>query len=57
MTIRENIGRIIFWYESNGMIVDATGRGKFLGSGKNKLVSREDRLDVGMHKGCLNGLN
>jgi hypothetical protein len=57
MMIRENIGRKTSQYERNGMIMDAMGRGKFLGSGKNNLVSGEDRLEVGMHRGCLNGLN
>jgi hypothetical protein len=39
------------------MIMDTTRRGKFLGSGKNNLVSGEDRLEVAMHRGCLNGLD
>jgi hypothetical protein len=57
MMIRVNIGRKISWYERNGMIMDAMGRGKSMGSGKNNLVSGEYRLEVGMHRGCLNGLN
>ena len=57
MMIRENNGRKIAWYERDGMIMDPTGRGKFFGSGKNNLVAREDRLEVRMHKRCLNFLD
>ena len=39
------------------MIMNTTGRGKSLGSGNNNLVFGEDRLEVRMHKGCLNFLN
>jgi hypothetical protein len=56
-TIRENIGRKTSRYERNGTIMDATGRGKSMGSGKNNLVSGESRLEVEMHRGCLNDLN
>jgi hypothetical protein len=38
MTIRENIGRNTTWDKRNGMIMNTTGRGKSLGSGKNNLV-------------------
>jgi hypothetical protein len=39
------------------MIMSTTGMGKSMGSGKNDLVFREDRLEVRMHRGCLNCLN
>jgi hypothetical protein len=39
------------------MIMNTMGRGKSMGSGKNSLVFGEDRLEVRMHKGCLNCLN
>jgi hypothetical protein len=39
------------------MIMNIVGRGKSMGSGKNSLVFGEDRLEVRMHKGCLNCLN
>jgi hypothetical protein len=57
MTIRSNIGRKIARDERGGMIMDSTGRGKFLGGGKNNMVAGEDRLEVGMHRRCLNGMN
>jgi hypothetical protein len=57
MMIRVNIGRKTSQYERNGMIMDTTRRGKFLGSGKNKLMEGKDILEVGMHRGCLNILN
>jgi hypothetical protein len=41
----------------NGMIMNTTGSGKSMGSGKNNLVFGEDRLKVRMHRGCLNCLN
>ena len=39
------------------MIMNTIGRGKSLGSGKNKLVFGYHRLEVRMHGGCLNFLN
>jgi hypothetical protein len=39
------------------MIMESMGRGKFFGGGKNNLVAGEDRLEVGMHKRCLNNMN
>jgi hypothetical protein len=57
MTIRVNIGRKTTWYERDGMVMDSMGRGNFIGNGKNKLVVGEDRLEVGMHKRCLNNMN
>lgn len=57
MTIRANIGKKTSWCERNGMIMDATGMGKFLGSGENNLVYGEDRLEVEMHRGCFNDLS
>jgi hypothetical protein len=39
------------------MIMDVMGRGKCMGFVKNSLVLGEYRLEVMMHKGCLNGLN
>jgi hypothetical protein len=39
------------------MIMDATGRVKCLWSGKNNLVSREERLEVRLQRGCINNLN
>jgi hypothetical protein len=41
--IRVNIGRKIAWDERNGMIMDATGRVKFLGSGKTTCC--QERID------------
>jgi hypothetical protein len=57
MMIRVNIGRKIARYERNGMIMDSTGRGKLFGSCKNNLVAREDILEAGMQRGCLNNMN
>jgi hypothetical protein len=57
MTIRVNIGRKASKDESNGMIMNTMGRGNSLGSGKNNLVFGEDRLEVKMHRECLNCLN
>jgi hypothetical protein len=57
MTIRSNIGRKTAQDERDGMIMDSTGRGKFLGGGKNNMVVGEDRLEVGMHRRCLNSMN
>jgi hypothetical protein len=57
MMIRANIGRNIVWDERNGMIMDDTGRGNSLGSGKNIFVSGEYRFEVEMHSGCHNGVN
>jgi hypothetical protein len=39
------------------MIMNATRSEKSMGSGKNGLVLGEDRLEVKMHRGCLNCLN
>jgi hypothetical protein len=39
------------------MIMDVAGRGKAMGGVKNSLVSGDYRLEVRMHRGCLNGLN
>ena len=39
------------------MIMDSTGREELFGSDKNNLVEGEDRLEVGMHRGCLNSMN
>jgi hypothetical protein len=39
------------------MIMNTVGRGKSMGSGKNILVFGEYRLEVRMHKWCLNCLN
>jgi hypothetical protein len=57
MMIRVNIGRKIARYERNGMIMDSTGRGKLFGSDKNNVVVGEERLEVEMHRGCLNNMN
>jgi hypothetical protein len=57
MMIKANIGRNTTRYESNGMIMDSTGRGKFVGCVKNNLVAGEDGLEVVMQRGCLNKLN
>ena len=37
--------------------MNAMGRGKSMGSGKNGLVLVDDRLEVRMHTWCLNSLN
>jgi hypothetical protein len=39
------------------MIMNTMGRGKSMGSGKKKLVLGDNRLEVRMHRGCLNCLN
>jgi hypothetical protein len=57
ITIRLNIGRKTARDERDGMIMDSTRRGKFLGGGKNNLVEGEDRLEVEMHRRCLNNMN
>jgi hypothetical protein len=57
MMIRPNIGGKTTRDERDGMIMDAIGRGKFFGGGKNNLVKGEDRLEVGMQKRCLNNMN
>ena len=57
MMIRLDIGKKTALDERDGMIMDATGRGKFFGGGKNNLVVGEDRLEVEMHKMCLNNMN
>ena len=55
--IRLNIGRKTAQDERGGMIMESTGRGKFLGVGKKNMVSGEDRLEVEMHIMCLNNMN
>jgi hypothetical protein len=57
MTIRLNIGRNTSRDESDGMIMEFTGREKLFGGGKNNLVVRDDRLEVGMQIRCLNNMN
>jgi hypothetical protein len=57
MMIRENIGRKTSQDYRSGMIMNTMGRGKSMGSGKTRLVFGEDRLEVRMHRGCLNCLN
>jgi hypothetical protein len=57
MTIRENIGRNIVENKGNVMIMNTAGRGNSLRSGNNNLVFGDDRLEVRMHRGCLNYLN
>jgi hypothetical protein len=57
MMISLNIGRKTSQDERDGMIMDSMGRGKFFGSGKNNMVAREDRLEVGMHRRCINRMN
>jgi hypothetical protein len=58
MTIRPNIGRKTAQDERDGIIMDSTGRGEFFGSGKNKLVERNDRLEVEMHiRNNMNGVD
>jgi hypothetical protein len=44
MMIRVNIWRKNSQYERNGMIMDAMGRGKSKGSGKNNMVLGEYRV-------------
>jgi len=39
------------------MIMDSMGRGEFLGGGKTNMVAREDRMEVEMHKRCINNMN
>jgi hypothetical protein len=39
------------------MIMNTMGRGKSMASGKNDLDFGEDRLEVRMHKGCIDCLN
>jgi hypothetical protein len=39
------------------MIMNTVGRGKDMGNGKSSVVFRKYRLEVKMHKGCLNCLN
>jgi hypothetical protein len=57
MLITVKIGRYIVWDKWNEMIMNTTGRGKSLGSGKNNLVFGYERLEVIMHKQCPNFLN
>jgi hypothetical protein len=57
MTIRTNIGRKTAQDERHGMIMDSIGKGNFFWSGKNNLVAGEDRLELRMHKMCLNNMN
>jgi hypothetical protein len=39
------------------MIINTTRRRKSLGFGKSSLVFGDERLEVNMHRRCLNGLN
>jgi hypothetical protein len=39
------------------MIMNTAGRGKAMGNGKNIVVFEKYRLEIMMHKGCLNCLN
>jgi hypothetical protein len=57
MMIRANIGRKTARNKGDEMIMNTTRRQKSLRSGKNSLMFGEDRLEVKMHKGCLNRLN
>jgi hypothetical protein len=57
MIIRVNIGRNTTRDKGNGMIMNTKGRGKSPRSGKNNLVFGYDRLEIRMHRGCLNCLN
>ena len=57
MMIRMDIGRKNALDERDGMLMDATGKGKGFRGGKNNLVVEEDRLEVGMHRRCLNNMN
>jgi hypothetical protein len=57
MNIMENIGRKNTLYERDGMIMDSMGRRNFFGSVKKNLVVEEDRLEIKMHRGCLDILN
>jgi hypothetical protein len=41
----------------NGIIMNAIGRRKSSGSGKNNLAFGYDRLEVNRHEGYLNCLN
>jgi hypothetical protein len=52
-----NIGKKIPQDERDGMIMDSTERGKLFGGGKNNLVVGEDRLELEMHRRCLNSMN
>jgi hypothetical protein len=57
ITIGMNIGRKVVGDEGNGMIMNTTGRGKSLTSGKNSLIFGEEGLEVRMLRECLSGLN
>jgi hypothetical protein len=57
MVVGTNIGRKDTRDERNGMITNTTGRGKYLGSRKNRLMFGEDELEVRMHRWYLSGLN
>jgi hypothetical protein len=57
MMIRVNIGRKTSPELEEWNDHEHCGKGKSMGSGKNSLVFGEDRLEVRMHKGCLNCLN
>jgi hypothetical protein len=54
MMIRLNIGRKTVQDEREGMIMF---HGKLFGSSKINLVVGEDRLEVEMHKRCLDNMN
>jgi hypothetical protein len=53
MTIRPKIGGKNSWDERDGMIMDATGRGKFFGGGKNNFG--RERIDWRL--GCTKGVS
>jgi hypothetical protein len=57
MMIRPNNGRKNPLDERDGMIMDAMGRGKCFGGCQKNLVVGEDRLEVEMHRRCLNNMN
>jgi hypothetical protein len=57
MMIRENNGKKTAQNKRNKMIMNTMGRGKSMESGKNKLVLGEYRLEVRMHRRCLNYLD
>jgi hypothetical protein len=57
MMIGMDIGRKASGDNENRMIMNTIERKESLGSGKNHLMFREDRLEVLRHIGCLSGLN
>jgi hypothetical protein len=46
VTIGTDIGRKASWYKGNGMIMKTMGRRESLGSGKDHVMFREDRLEI-----------